>query len=649
MNIHALEILEYKTIIKTIKNMAVSELGKKALSDLAPSNEIDRIRNQLKEVTEAKAILNTTSAVPLQNLVGIEGILDKLGKGIAFHPEDLTHIASMLNGIKRLISFMNDRVDIAPMVASYAMSMYPLDDVAQEINTCIYNSRVDDKASVQLEKIRKKIYVVEGRIKVKLDNIVRSSTYKKWLQDNTVSIKNNRYVIAVKSEYKNNIKGTVIAKSSTGSTLFMEPTIVGQMQSELELLRMDAEREEYQILMYLTSLIEENKLSIGLNIEVLTNYDVLFSKGKYSISIKGQATKVNHKGITKIVNGRHPLLGPECVPLNFNIGDDYKALVITGPNTGGKTVVLKTVGLFTAMIQTGLHIPVDSGSEIAIFSDILLDVGDGQSIEQSLSTFSSHITNIIKIMKNANPYTLVLLDEIGAGTDPMEGEGLAVAILEDLHMKGATLVSTSHYGEVKEFANKHKGFKNGKMTFNLETLRPNYVLEIGKAGESNAFIIALRLGMQKKVIENAHRITYEEDKDYSGMALTKRSTVPDGTYKKAKRPKSIIRQIEKAHKEKNTDVTYHIGDAVYVHSLKQRGLIFEEANHKQELGVKVKNKKLYIPKKRLTMFIEREQLYPDLENYDMDIIFESVEYRKKNRILSKRYDKDVEIIHKKGQ
>lgn len=649
MNQKALETLEYHKIMETVKTMAVSEAGQEMIGKIEPSNDLDRINNQLNEVSEARAILNTTSAVPLQNMAGIGGILDKLGKGMALNTEDLTSVAVMLSGIRRLKAFMDERVDVAPMVSGFAASMYPLQEVADEINNCIYNNRVDDRASVTLEKIRKRIYIVEGRIKGKLESFVKSGAYRKFLQDSTISVKNDRYVIAVKSEYKNNISGMVISKSSTGSTLFVEPTSVGQMQNELDMLKMDEEREVYQILMYLTSLIEEHQQEISLNIETLTYYDFLFAKAKFSQSINGHKAKVNHKGYTKIINGRHPLLGSEAIPLNFNIGEDYKALVITGPNTGGKTVVLKSVGLFTAMIQSGLHVPVDPGSEFAIYSDILVDIGDGQSIEQSLSTFSSHVKNIIGIMKAANPYTMVLLDEVGAGTDPMEGEGLAVAILEELYDKGATIISTSHYGEVKEFATRHEGFKNGKMTFNVETLRPNYILEIGKAGESNAFIIALRLGMEQKVIENAHKITYEEEKDYASMALQKKATKPDVTYKKAKRPKSIKRQVEKQHKEAKPDVTYRIGDAVYIHTLKKRGIVFEEENKKQEIGVVVRGKKMYVQKKRISMFIERQQLYPDAQNYDYDIVTESVEYRKNNKQMSRKFRPDLEIVHREGE
>lgn len=648
MNTKTLELLDYDRIIKNIEAMAISEAGKLLVRKIHPSNAMDRIQAQLAEVSEAKSILHTSSSIPLQTMHGIEGIIEKVNKGLALHPEELAQTSMMLSGIRRLKSFMEERRDIAPRVAGMAASMYEMKDIEDEINTCIYNNRVDDAASKVLEKIRQRIVVVEGRIKSRLEAMVKSTAYKQYLQDTTISIKNDHFVLAVKSECHHHISGSVISKSATGSTFFIEPSTVGQMQSELNMLKMDEEREEYQILMFLTSLITEHQQEIRLNIETLSYYDFLFAKAKHSLSINGRPAKLNHQGLTIIHKGRHPMLGKDCVPLDFTIGEDYKALVITGPNTGGKTLVLKTIGLLTAMLQSGLHVPVDQGSEFAIYTDILVDIGDGQSIEQSLSTFSSHIKNIVEIMKVANPYTLVLLDEIGAGTDPMEGEGLAVAIMDEIFDRGATLISTSHYGEVKDYAEKKNGFKNGKMIFDIESLKPTYRLEIGAPGESNAFIIALRLGMAQHVIEKAHMVTYDERKDYSHMQLLRKSTRPPDTYQKAKRPKSIKRQIEQEHKKEHPDVTYRIGDAVYIHTLKKRGIVFEEENKKGEIGLKVKDKKLYIQKKRLSMFIEREQLYPDLNNYDMDIVLESKENRKKNHQMGRKFNKDLEIVHKEG-
>ena len=273
----------------------------------------------------------------------------------------------------------------------------------------------------------------------------------------------------------------------------------------------------FRILCCLTSELEAYSREISINIETMALYDFLIAKGKYSRYIEGNMAEINTDNFIRIVEGRHPLLGKEAVPLNLTIGDDYRSLVITGPNTGGKTVVLKTVGLLTIMVQCGLHVPVKEGSSFAIFADILADIGDGQSIEQSLSTFSSHIKNIINILNCADKHSLVILDELGAGTDPGEGMGIAVAVLEELYSKGVVMLATTHYSEIKEFAAQTPGFKNGCMEFDINTLKPLYRLVVGKAGESNAFLIALRLGMKKELIEKAHRITYKEEKKYDGL------------------------------------------------------------------------------------------------------------------------------------
>ncbi len=641
LNIKALELLEYNKIKENVRELAVSELGKKLIDDLNPSDDIDRVKNQLIETTEARSIMDKSSAVPIQNLVGIENVIEKLGKGTALNPEDLQSILGLLRSTKKLKRFMEERKYIAPTISNYAFSMFELSDVIEEIDRCIDNGRVVDKASTQLEKIRKKIYIAENRVKVKLDDIIKSPANRKYLQENIVSIKNGRHVIAVKSEYRNNIMGSVIDKSSTGSTLFIEPQAVRKLQSELDLLKIDEEKEEYQILLYLTYMVESYSRELNINIETMAYYDYIFAKGKYSKSINGRSADVNFDGYIKINGGKHPMLGNDVVPLDFEVGNDYSALVITGPNTGGKTVALKTIGLFTAMIQSGLHVPVQEGSEFSIYSDILVDIGDGQSIEQSLSTFSAHVKNIIEIMKAATKYTLIILDELGAGTDPAEGEGLAVSVLEELYDRGSTIIATSHYSKVKTFATEHEGFNNGRMTFDIATLKPMYKLVIGEAGESNAFIIALRLGMKTDVIERAHKITYNEEKNYKSLlssGQTNKEKLKVNYYTKAKRPKSLDRQ-KQTEETKKSIVEYNIGDVVYVHTVKQKGVVYEKVNKKGEVGVMVRNKKMLVQIKRLSPFLDSKDLYP--EDYDMDIIFETKENRKKKKTMNRKYVKDM--------
>lgn len=674
MNIHALNTLEYYKIKENLRNFAISSYGQKLVDALEPSDHLEKIQNQIHETTEAKKILEKTSSIPLQTLVGVENVMMKLGKGVVLLTEDLSAICQLLKSTNRLKRFMEEHASLAPSISQYAYSMYALDDVSSEIERCIVNGRIDDRASQTLEKIRKKIYIAQGRIKSKLTSIVQSSSLRPYLQDTNISIKNDHYVVSVKSEYKKEVPGVVIDKSTTGSTLFIEPEAIGRLQQELDLLKVDEEKEEYQIRMYLTTMVESCSREIQINIETLGYYDFIFAKGKLSRSMDANPVTVHMNGITKIINGRHPLLPSNCVPLNFEIGDSYRGLVITGPNTGGKTVALKTVGLFSLMAQSGMHVSADTGSCFNIYSDILVDIGDGQSIEQSLSTFSSHIKNIIEIMKCATKYTLVILDEVGSGTDPTEGQGLAIAILDELFEKGSTILATSHFSEVKTYASQKEGFINGRMTFDIQTLKPLYRLQIGEAGESNGLIIALRLGMSQKVVEKAHEVTYHEHKDYTPllqeqMRLAKSNMVRNDNldivdsnvsndfihnadsnttsyqgYVKKSKPRSIQKDATPVYaKEQN----FNIGDVVYIHTVRQRGTVYCGKNKKDEYGVIVNDKKMFVHEKRLSLFIDKKYLYPD--NYDFDIVFKSKEYRKKNKIMNKRHVEGLEIEFKEDE
>lgn len=642
MNIETLQIIEFELIIKKIKHFALTTEAQYHIENLMPSTDYMRILSLQDETTEATDILKNSTSIPLLGLNGIPSLLDKLTKEMVLQPDELEKIKHVLINTKKFKSFMKEYHHIAPTISQYVYSMFELSDIKEEINRCIYNNRVDDKAINTLAKIRKQVYIIESRIKAKLDSMTKSTTIKKYLQDSSVTIKNNRYVLQVKASYKHEIPGVVIDKSSTGSTFFIEPTAVNKYQEELNQLKIDEANEIYQILSYLSSLVLEKEHEFSVTLETFITYDVIFAKAKYAKSIDANAVKINTDQYIKINNGRHPLLGDEAVPLDFEIGTDYHALVITGPNTGGKTVALKTIALFTAMVQTGLHVPCDPSSNFAIYGNILADIGDGQSIEQSLSTFSSHIKKIINIVNLANKYTLVVLDEIGSGTDPTEGEGLAIALLDTLYHKGSTIIATSHYGKVKEYAKESKGFINGKMHFDVDSLKPTYQLTIGQAGESNAFIIALRLGLDPSIINHAHQVTYNEVKDYSNLELFKNTYVLKNS--KAKKPKKFINtHVNTSQSQTNNpnedinDYDYHIGDQVFAKTLKTKGIVFEATNHKQEVGVYINKRKIYIHKRKLKLLIKSEQLYPT--GYDFDIIFKSKEYRKNDKLLNRKYIK----------
>lgn len=647
-----MELLEYPKIKEALKSYAISDLGKDMVERLEPYVDINLIEKYMNETCEARAIVNISSSIPIHSLIGVETVKQKVGKDIILSPGDLDIIAGILRDAKKIKKFMEDKEYAAPVISQYAQSIYELDDLREEIERCILYGRVDDGASSKLSKLRKKIVILEDRIKSKLDNVLKNEKYKSYIQDAVVSERNGRYVIPIKSEYKKNIAGDVHDRSSSGSTVFIEPEEVKKAQNELNIWRIEEEKEVYIILSTLTSKVENCNREISINIETMAYYDFLFAKGKFSKAIDGRGVKLNTKNYINIKQGKHPLVGKSAVPLDFVVGEEYRAVVITGPNTGGKTVALKTVGLLTMMAQSGLNVPVAENSEFAVFADILADIGDGQSIEQSLSTFSSHIKNIVSILGCADKYTLVIIDEIGSGTDPGEGMGLAVSVLEEIYAKGAIMLATTHYSEIKDFAKNHKGFINGSMEFDINTLKPLYKLNIGKAGESNAFLIALRLGMDNKIIERAHEITYKEKKDYSKYKWEKKEVMlqpreatqtHEGQIEKLK-----VAEIKNIKGEKQKPKTkFKLGDCAYISFMGRTGIICELQNSKGEYGVMVMKKKLKINHKRLSLYIQNDELYP--EDYDFDIVFDTKENRKNKRILSKGHVEGVKVIIKKGE
>lgn len=421
MNQYTMNILEFDKVIEEIKNYAMTEKARQMITELQPYKDIDIINTAMTETTEAAAMLAVNSSVPLISMEGIAAILAKAEKEMLLTPEELISCLNMLEGVKRVLKYMDSMQSIGPGIAAYASSMYDLSGLEEEIRRCIVNVRVDDRASSELARIRKRLMITEDRIKQKLNDILRSPAFKGMLQDSIVSSRSGRYVVPIRRQDMKKFPGQAVDMSSTGSTVFMEPAAIARLQTELDLLVIEERNEVYRILTDLSRQVKEQRRQMTINMEAMANYDFIFAKAKYSRSMDMKPVSLNRSNKILIRQGRHPLLGPNAVPLDLAIGEDYRALVITGPNTGGKTVALKTVGLLTLMVQSGLHVPAAEGSEFAVFSGILADIGDGQSIEQSLSTFSSHVKNIQTILKTCGPSTLVIMDELGAGTDPAEG------------------------------------------------------------------------------------------------------------------------------------------------------------------------------------------------------------------------------------
>jgi DNA mismatch repair protein MutS2 len=645
INTHALTALEYDKIKEEVKQYALCDAAKARLDALEPSVDMEVIKGWLQETTEAAAVLAVNSSVPLSAMTDLENSMHKIEKGLILQPDELYSVKNLLETVKRMKKYMTTMEQTAPFISTYACSMYTLGELYDEIDRCIVNGRVDDRASAELHRLRKKIEISDDRIRQKLNSLLNAAAASGFLQDAVVSTRNGRYVIPVKREHRRSIEGSVHDTSSSGSTLFIEPAGISKLQEELNILRLEEESEVYRILSFITSIVDSHSREISINMETLSHYDFIFAKGKYSRSMDMCSVSLNNCGRINMTGARHPLIGRSAVPLNFNIGVGYRALVITGPNTGGKTVALKTVGLLSLMVQSGMHVPASIGSEFAVFTDILADIGDGQSIEQSLSTFSSHVKNISTIMECASPNTLVIMDEVGAGTDPSEGMGFAVAVLEQVYARGATILGTTHYSEIKEFAAITPGFKNGCMGFDINTLKPLYSLKIGQPGESNAFLIALRLGMDVKLIERAHEITYKEKRDYSNILPAEHERLVDREavvnheqqIRAAEKAKDFAKQAETGEKNelRKSQKHFNIGDCVSISSMSQRGIVCEPENDKGEIVVMVMKKKFKVNVKRLTLYIDGKELYPD--GYDYDIVLESKENRKKKKLMGKRH------------
>ncbi len=645
----SMNALEFNKILELLSENAVSESAKQKLLELRPYLSERDVIAKIKDTTEARKILDHIGTAPLPNMKDIKQLLELAEKGGMLIPEQLTQVGLFINACKRMKSFLKRAESLCVDIAGYGGSINELTNLSNEIQNTIRNHAVDDNASKELRDIRRKIEQIKTEMKSKLESQLRSK--KEWFTDSYVSTRNGHFVLPVKREYKNMVNGSVLDISSSGSTYFIEPTVVSKLKEEVSILEIAESNEERRILYVLSALVGENAFPINLNIEAMETLDFIFAKAKLSLDMKAIPASINMDRRIMIENGRHPLLKPsECVPLNFVIGSGITGIVITGPNTGGKTVALKTVGLLQLMAQSGLHVPCDQ-AELCMNNAVLSDIGDGQSITENLSTFSSHITNIINILNYADRDSLVLLDELGSGTDPAEGMGIAISILEELMHKNCLFVATTHYPEVKEYANKTEGLMNAKMAFDRESLKPLYRLEIGEAGESCALYIAKRLGLPKRMLERAYQEAYLKENSNKRIIPEKDFLDTAQQYKETEHPSPLIHsRIEKMAPPKQISTRsqrFQIGDSVVVYPQKKIGIVFKTADEKGEVGVQIQKKKEFINHKRLQLKVAAAEMYP--ENYDFSIVFDSVANRKARHKMDKSYQPGLSIVYEKEQ
>lgn len=513
-------ILEINRVKEMLKGYTASSLGKKAVDEMEIYHDIDILKMKQEEVTEAANIIIKRSSPPLFGINEIVPHLKHTLLGGSLYPGALIKIGDTLRVSGRLKKFLSnddsDRQSSYSVIENLIGALYTNRTLEQEIaNAIVSEDEISDSASTRLRQIRQQIKNKKAEIKNRLEKIVTSQDTAKHLQDTVVTMRGDRYVVPVKSESKGKIQGIVHDMSASGQTVYIEPMAVVNLNNELRTLYIEEDTEIKRILEELSAKVAEVAEELMGNEEILKELDFIFAKGQMSIEMDGQAPILNEEGYINLKQARHPLIDREkVVPIDVYLGDTFTSLIITGPNTGGKTVTLKTVGLLTLMAQMGLHIPALSGSSIAIFDKVFVDIGDEQSIEQSLSTFSSHMVNIVKIVKEATPKSLVLFDELGAGTDPTEGAALARAIMDLMLEKQIRTIATTHYNQLKVYALTTEGVQNASMEFDVETLSPTFRVSIGVPGKSNAFEISKRLGLPGEIIDSARSLINEDNIEF---------------------------------------------------------------------------------------------------------------------------------------
>jgi DNA mismatch repair protein MutS2 len=511
MDAKSLETLEFPKIRTRLAGLAVFAVGRELAEALQPEAQPLVVAAAQAETAEALALLWREGGVPWGGIHDLRPALRRATIGAPLEIEELLAVADTLRGAARLRRFLEERADRFPRQAGLAASLPALPELLAELNRCLTDhAEVADHASPVLTKVRSRGRTLQNRLRERLDSLVTSPEVVRYLQEPLVTLRNDRYVIPVRREYKSMVPGVVHDQSASGATLFVEPLAVVELNNQLRQVTAAEQEEVRRILAELTERVAAAAPDLGAAMEALGRLDFLLAKGKLAREMDATAPRLNRDGRLHLRQARHPLLAGAVVPIDVTLGEDFATLVITGPNTGGKTVTLKTIGLLTLMAQAGLHVPAAEGSELGVFSDVFADIGDEQSIEQNLSTFSAHLTNLVRLLALLSEDCLVVLDELGAGTDPAEGAALAMALLDHLHRRGARTVATTHYPELKGFAYTRPGVENASVEFDVETLRPTYHLTVGIPGRSNAFEIAARLGLPEEIIAEARRLTKRE-------------------------------------------------------------------------------------------------------------------------------------------
>ncbi len=588
MQERVLKVLEFTKVKEQLIEHASSSLGKDKVRALIPSTDFEEVVRSQEETDEAAKVLRLKGNVPLTGIYDIRMQIRRSAIGGVLSPLELVQIASTIHASRMMRRFIEDMVEQGieiPILNEYASNIIVLAELEEPIRMAIEESgEVLDTASETLRSLRNQLRTKEARVRERLESMIRSSNAAKMLSDAIITIRNDRFVIPVKQEYRGHYGGIIHDQSSSGQTLFIEPQAIVQLNNDVQAIRVKEKQEIERILVELSGKVGLFESELGTIVGVLTDLDFMFAKARYSKRIKGSKPKMNNEGIISLFKARHPLIAmDEVVPNDILLGKTYSTIVITGPNTGGKTVTLKTVGLCTLMAQAGLQIPALDGSEMAVFGQVFADIGDEQSIEQSLSTFSSHMVNIVDILNDVSFDSLVLFDELGAGTDPQEGAALAISILDTVYKTGARVVATTHYPELKAYGYNREGVINASVEFDIETLSPTYKLLIGVPGRSNAFEISKRLGLKEKVIDMARSHVSSESNEVDQMiaALEASKKQAENELEEAH---DTLRQAEKLHKDLQEEIVsyYKEKDLLRDKAEREAQAIIEKAKQEAE-------------------------------------------------------------------
>lgn len=618
--------IEFDKIKEQWKALAVTDRAREQIEETTCCLAEGELRKQLRDTTNSKILLEKLGTPPLQNVAEAGEILTIAEKGDCLTPYQLERVESVLAAVRRLKDYLGRGKQYENPLAYYEENFDAAETLREEISRQIRNGAVDDYASKELRQIRSDIMRCGEQMKQKAEQLMRAN--RECMADSYCTMRNGRICVPVKKEYKFKIPGSVIDKSATGSTFFIEPASVAKYDEELQQLRISEENEVYRILYTLTAMVAESVPLMRENIRLMEKLDFIFSKGKLSMDMDAVEPAINTGRYIVLKDARHPLMDRALsIPLQFNIGRQARGIIITGPNTGGKTVAIKTVMLSCVMAQCGLHVACGE-ADICMNSSYLCDIGDGQNITENLSTFSAHVKNVLEVLREVGRDSLVIMDEMGSGTDPTEGMGIAIAILEELRKSGCLFLVTTHYPEVKDYADKTQDIINARMTFDKETLRPTYQMVIGEAGESCAFYIADRLGMPDEMLKTAVRAAYGESAVGNYHFCKEENTLrKQGTHR--------ITKMKKPVPKTDIGTKFRLGDSVMVFPDKKIGIVCEPVNEKGVLRVQLPDKKIWINHKRVRLQVAAEQLYP--ADYDFSIIFETVENRKLRHDMERKY------------